>query len=71
MGDFVYAISAAGITATNLTTMTETARLTIEYSSPYNDYVYEEGVAVSDSSETEREEESSSSDGEDRPQTDA
>jgi len=71
MGDFVYAISAAGITATNLTTMTETARLTIEYSSPYNDYVYEEDVAVSDSSESEREEESSSSDGEDRPQTDA
>ncbi len=71
MGDFVYAISAAGITATNLTTMTETARLTIEYSSPYNDYVYEEDVAVSDSGETEREEEGSSSDGEDRPQTDA
>jgi uncharacterized secreted protein with C-terminal beta-propeller domain len=71
MGDFVYAISAAGITATNLTTMTETARLAIEYSSPYNDYVYEEDVAVSDSGETEREEEGSSSDGEDRPQTDA
>jgi len=70
MGDFVYAVSAAGITATNLTTMTETARLTIEYSSPYNDDVYEEGVVVSESSESEREE-TSSSDGEDNSRTDS
>lgn len=71
MGDFVYAVSAAGITATNLTTMTETARLTIEYSSPYNDYIHEEDVAVSESRESETEGQSSSSDGEDRSETDA
>ena len=71
MGDFVYAVSAAGVTATNLTTMTETARLTIEYSSPYNDYIHEEDVAVSESRESETEGQSSSSDGEDRSETDA
>lgn len=52
MGDFVYAISAAGITATNLTTLTETASLSIPYSSPYASY-YGEDVAVASSEETE------------------
>lgn len=60
MGDFVYAISAAGITATNLTTLTETASLSIPYSSPYDSYDGED-VAVASSEETEAS--SGSSDG--------
>ena len=49
MGDFVYAISSAGITATNLTTLTETASLAIPYSSPYNYYDGGDDVAVAES----------------------
>ena len=49
MGDFVYAISSAGVTATNLTTLTETASLAIPYSSPYNYYDGGDDVAVAES----------------------
>jgi hypothetical protein len=59
MGDFVYAVSAAGITATNLTTLTESARLPIAYSSPYNDHVYEDDVAYAESDGEEAKETSS------------
>jgi len=52
MGDFVYAISSAGITATNLTTLTETASLSIPYTSSYSEY-YGEDVAVASSEEAE------------------
>ena len=46
MGDFIYAISAAGITATNLTTMEESASLSIPYSSSYSYYYYGEDDTV-------------------------
>ena len=55
MGDFVYAISSAGITATNLSTMEESDSLTIPHSSPY-DYYYED-VAVAETDDTDDEEE--------------
>jgi hypothetical protein len=77
MGDFVYAISPGGITATNLTTMEESARLSIPYSNPYEGYYYaEDGVVAEDSSDEsdEREEDrpsDSSSDDEDREPRDA
>ena len=65
MGDFVYAISSAGVTATNLSTMEESDSLTIPRSSPYD---YYEDVAVAETDETgdgeEREQEDSSSSGE-------
>ena len=61
MGDFVYAISSAGITATNLTTMTETASLAIPYSSPYNYYYEGEDVAVAESEASDGERSSSDS----------
>ena len=48
MGDFVYAISPAGITATNLTTMEESSRLSIPYSSVYDWYVMDDMVEVED-----------------------
>ncbi len=36
MGDYVYAISSAGVTATNLTTLEETARVTLpQYAMSY------------------------------------
>lgn len=66
MGDFVYAISSAGVTATNLSTMEESDSLTIPRSSPY-DYYYEDvAVAESDGSDDgeEREKEDSPSSGE-------
>ena len=65
MGDFVYAISSAGVTATNLSTMEESDSLTIPRSSSYD---YYEDVAVAETDETgdgeEREQEGSSSSGE-------
>jgi len=61
MGDFVYAISSAGITATNLTTLTETASLTIPYSSPYSYYYDGEDVAVAESDASDGEGSSSDS----------
>ena len=48
MGDFVYAISPAGITATNLTTMEESSRLSIPYSSVYDWYVMDDMAEVED-----------------------
>ena len=48
MGDFVYAISPAGITATNLTTMEESSRLSIPYSSVYDRYVMDDMAEVED-----------------------
>ena len=67
MGDFVYAISSAGVTATNLSTMEESDSLRIPRASPYDDYYYED-VAVAETDETgdgeEREQEDSASSGE-------
>jgi hypothetical protein len=59
MGDFVYAISSAGITATNLTTMDESASVELAYENPYNTYYYDDAVE-SDGSTT-----SSDGDGDD------
>ena len=59
MGDYVYAISSGGVTATNLTSMEQSASVQLDYQSPYNNY-YVEDVVVSDS-ETDSEEESGSS----------
>ena len=59
MGDFVYAISSAGITATNLTSMTESASVELAYVNPYNTYNYDDVVVEED----ERGEESTSDDG--------
>jgi hypothetical protein len=44
MGDFVYAISSAGVTATNLTTMDESASVELAYVNPYNTYYYDDAV---------------------------
>lgn len=65
MGDYIYAISANGITATNLTTMENSASIHLEYQNPYDNYYW----TVEDDREDRTEEESSSenSDGEDRP----
>ena len=61
MGDYVYAISSGGVTATNLTSMELSSSVQLDYQSPYNNY-YVEDVAVSESStETDSEEESGSS----------
>jgi hypothetical protein len=49
MGDFVYAISAAGVTAHNLTTLNETASVQIwkpEFDSLYNNYYEVDGEEV-------------------------
>ena len=59
MGDFVYAISSAGITATNLTSMSESASVELAYVNPYNTYYYDDVVVEED----ERGEESTSDDG--------
>ena len=56
MGDFVYAISPGGITATNLTTMEESARLSIPHSNTYERYYYGEDVAVAEDSSDESDE---------------
>jgi uncharacterized secreted protein with C-terminal beta-propeller domain len=48
MGDYVYAISSGGVTATNLTSMEQSASVQLDYQSPYN-YYYNDDVAVSDS----------------------
>lgn len=67
MGDYVYAISSGGVTATNLTSMEQSASVQLDYQSPYNHY-YNEDVAVSDSEtdssdKTDSEGSSTSSDG--------
>ena len=67
MGDFVYAISSAGVTATNLSTMEESDSLRIPRSSPYDDRGDVAVVESDDSGGEDREhDESSESDGEDR-----
>lgn len=58
MGDFVYAISSAGITATNLTSMNESASVELAYVNPYSTYYYDDVVEE----EAERSEETSSGD---------
>ncbi len=68
MGNYIYAISANGITATNLTTMENSASLQLEYQNPYESYyrVVEEGPVESeeeDKGEEEAESESSDDDG--------
>tara|TARA_B100000459_G_scaffold147478_1_gene117682 strand:- start:2998 stop:5355 length:2358 start_codon:yes stop_codon:yes gene_type:complete len=60
MGDFVYALSSAGVTATNLTSMNESASVELAYVNPYNTYYYDDNVVVE---ETERSEDTSSGDG--------
>ena len=68
MGDYIYAISANGITATNLTTMENAASIQLEYQNPYDNYYW----IMEDKAEETTEEESSSgeSDGEDKPMED-
>ena len=67
MGDYIYAISANGITATNLTTMENSASIPLEYQNPYESYYW-----IMEDGNSDREEESSSeaSDGEDKPEED-
>jgi len=75
MGDYVYAISPGGITATNLTTMEESARLSIPPSkAAYERYYYGDDVAVSeersdesDEREEDRPNDSSSDEGDREP----
>ena len=61
MGDFVYAISSAGITATNLTTLEETARIVLPQDQTLDDVRYDD-VAVAEDTEGEERDRSSSSD---------
>ena len=63
MGDYVYAISSGGITATNLTSMEQSASVQLDYQSPYN-YYYTDDVATS---ETQSDGNSESSDGGAKP----
>ena len=58
MGDYVYAVSHGGVTATNLDTMEESASVELPVSMPY--YYYEEEVEI----EEVEEEDSSGSSGE-------
>jgi hypothetical protein len=58
MGDFVYAISSAGITVTNLTTLEESDREIIPHSTVYDRYASDD-IAVSDSEGEDRDEERS------------
>ena len=62
MGDYIYAISANGITATNLTTMENSASIQLEYQNPYDNYYW----IMEDTTEAE-ESSSDNSDGEDKP----
>ena len=54
MGDYVYALSSGGVTATNLTSMNETVSIELPYSNPY-DMVYYESSMETDSMEDEEE----------------
>ena len=56
MGDFVYAISANGITATNLSTMENSASIPLDYQNPYEDYYYVHSEEVVESEDTTEEE---------------
>ena len=53
MGDFVYAISSAGITATNLTTLEESDRVLFPQSTVYHRYAYDDAAASESESEGE------------------
>ena len=71
MGDFVYAISSAGVTATNLSTMEESDSLRIPRSSSYDDRGDVAVVEADDSGGEDREhDESSESDGDERTRSD-
>ena len=71
MGDFVYAISSAGVTATNLSTMEESDSLRIPRSSPYDDRGDVAVVESDDSGGEDRgHDESSESDGDGRTRSD-
>ena len=67
MGDYIYAISANGITATNLTTMENSASLSLEYQNPYESYYW---ITEENSSEREEDSSSAASDREDSPEED-
>ena len=60
MGDFVYAISSAGITATNLTTLEETARIVLPQDQTLDDVRYDD-VAVAEGTEEDGQERDRSS----------
>jgi len=47
MGDYVYAVSSAGVTATNLTSLNETASVELAYSNPYDTTYYESETSTS------------------------
>ena len=65
MGDYIYAISAGGVTATNLTTMEQSSAVELTPESYYNYYYYED-VAVGDGDGVETESsETDDSDGSD------
>ena len=63
MGDYVYAISSGGVTATNLTSMEQSASVQLDYQSPYNNYYIDDDVIVSDSESESTEEEAPLEDG--------
>tara|TARA_B110000444_G_scaffold261557_1_gene315288 strand:- start:11895 stop:14231 length:2337 start_codon:yes stop_codon:yes gene_type:complete len=52
MGDYVYAISSAGVTATNLASMNQSASVELDYASPYSTYYYDGAVEDTQSTET-------------------
>jgi hypothetical protein len=57
MGDYVYAISSAGVTATNLTTLEETARVQIPPEvSYYDEIVYSDAAEEGDRDDSSGEE---------------
>ena len=55
MGDFVYAISSAGITATNLTTLEESDRVTFPQRTAYDRYAHDDTISESEGEERDEE----------------
>ena len=55
MGDFVYAISSAGITATNLTTLEESDRVNFPQSTVYDRYAHDDAISESEGEERDEE----------------
>ena len=55
MGDFVYAISSAGITATNLTTLEESDRVNFPQSTAYDRYAHDDAISESEGEERDEE----------------
>ena len=55
MGDFVYAISSAGITATNLTTLEESDRVTFPQRTAYDRYAHDDAISESEGEERDEE----------------